>query len=69
MNRKSLYALIKEIAMLSKKEKEKIRIQMRKPAERGETWVGYRSVVMKDRTKDTKTTRRNNKKMCRDYED
>lgn len=57
------------MTILTKKEKEKIKKQMRQPADRGATWIGYRSSVMRDLTKDVKSIRRNNKKMCREYED
>lgn len=56
------------MSKLTKQQIVKLYKQMQKPAERGQTWVGVRPSVMKDKSKDIKTIRRINKQICKDAE-
>lgn len=56
------------MSKLTKQQIVKLEQQMKKPAERGQTWVGLRPSVMKDESKDIKAIRRANKQMCRNAE-
>ncbi len=53
---------------LTKHEKESIKRSMNLPKDRGETWVGIRPCVFKDKKKDKKTRRRSGKNLCRKAE-
>lgn len=52
---------------LSKKEREKIALQMGNNVRRGETWVGLRPSVMIPKKLNKKAVRREGKALCREY--
>lgn len=56
---------------MTKKEKEKLRIRQELGItnDRGNTFVGFRPSIMKTKKGDKKITRRENKKLCKNYED
>ena len=51
---------------LTRKEKEKIHVQMAKSADRGPTWAGLPSIVMENKNKNKKRIRQQSKKLCRE---
>ena len=55
------------MAKLTKKEKEKIQMQMSSATVRTATWVGIRPSVMKNVRKDKKARRVEGKSICRNY--
>lgn len=54
------------MARLTKKEKEKLAMQMSSPR-RTDNWVGIRPVIFNDKRKDSKRIRRESKALCRNY--
>ena len=56
------------MSKLTRQQIAKLNRQMQKPAERGQTWIGLRPSVMKDKLKDIKIIRRINKQICKDAE-
>ncbi len=52
---------------LRKKELEKLRRQTVSASKRGDTWVGIRPVVMANRKKDPKRSRKVGKSICRNF--
>ncbi len=54
------------MAKLTKKEKEKIQIQM-STVERGNTWVGLRPATFVSKKRDKKRRRQESRQLCREF--
>ena len=51
---------------LSRKEKEKIELQIKSKPVRDFSWIGIRPHIFKDKTKDHKSIRQSNKRLCKE---
>ncbi len=55
------------MSRLSKKEQEKLMRQTKKLANRGNTWVGIRPVIMNEGKYNRKVSRQESRKIIRDF--